>query len=243
MAAKRTDKPTREPHVGIVRRPREERKQLPPELEAFAGGDDDAIWRRERNRGRVDDPRPGSATLVPGVANRDARLVYEARVRRLRAAISDGNEQMLAEELGEAVRLGLWRANNVIGFDVFAEAVLGLSIERARSLAIRGSESIDEPAEPLEERTVAIWMRAESGLLEHAPDAQVTLRGGRLLLDLPFSRAAEALSGVGRREAPFSKAPVGPDTMVDRPAGVSSMSKIIERDRPRDDAPSDRRRR
>ncbi len=217
------------------RRPSEAREQLPAELEAFAAGDDDALWRRERQRGRIEDPRPVAATLVPGVANRDARLVGEARVKRLRAAIEAKDEELLAEELSEAVRLAVWRALNVVGFDVFAEAVLGIPPEEGRSLAKRGAANIGEVCKPEDETTVALWMRAEAGLLEHAPDARATLRGGRLHLELPFERAAEALSGVGRRAAPLVHLRAGSEVVIDRPKGLAPLSKIIERDRPRDE--------
>lgn len=228
---------SREREVGIVRRrPDEQRKRLSPDLEAFARGDDDALWRRERGRGRVNDPRPGASTLVPGVANRDARLVFDARVRRLRSAIEIGDESALAEEMIDAVRLRLWRAGKIVGFDVFAEAVLGMSAERGRALAAEGAAALDVPCEPADEATIALWMRAESGLLEQAGDtARASLRGGRLILEVPFDRAAEALSGVGRRAAPLAKPQPGPAVVVDRPKGVEPLSRIIERDRPRDD--------
>lgn len=222
--------------VPVMRRRRDdERKRLPAELEAFAAGDDDALWRRERQRGRIEDPRPVSATLVPGVANRDARLVGEARVKRLRAAIAENDEEQLAEELSDAVRLAVWRALNVVGFDVFAEAVLGIASERGRALAKEGARRIGEVCKPEDEATVAMWMRAESGLLEHAPDARASLRRGRLHLELPLDCAAEALSGVGRRAAPLVHLRAGSEVVVDRPAGVAPLSKIIERDRPRDE--------
>jgi hypothetical protein len=226
----------RERPVEVVRRRGDEpRKRLPAELEAFAGGDDDALWRRERQRGRVDDPRPAGTTLVPGVANRDARLVGDARVKRLRAAIASGDEVLLSEELADAVRLAVWRTLNVVGFDVFAEAVLGIAADRGRALAKAGAARMGEVCRPADEETVALWMRAESGLLEHAPDARVSLREERLHLDVPLDRAAEGLSGVGRRAAPLAKPRPGADVVVDRPAGVQPLSKIIERDRPRDE--------
>ncbi|AKF03363.1 hypothetical protein [Sandaracinus amylolyticus] len=227
---------SRERDMGVVRRrPDDPRKRLPSELEAFARGDDDALWRRERSRGRVNDPRPVAATLVPGVANRDARIVCDARIKRLRSAIDAGDEYVLAEELADAVRLGVWRGHKIVDFDVFAEAVLGLGIDRARALAQQGAAALDVPCEIADEQTVALWMRAESGLLEHAPESRVSLRGGRLVLEVPFARAAEALSGVGRRAAPLAKPQGGPDVVVDRPKGVPPLSRLIERDRPRDD--------
>lgn len=222
------------PPVEVVRRRPDERKRLPAELEAFAAGDDDALWRRARRGGRIDDPRPVAATLVTGVANRDARLVGEARVRRLRAAIEAGDEAALGEELADAVRLAIWKALNVVGFDVLADAVLGIEAKRARALAKARAAELGETCEPADEKTIALWMRTEAGLLEVAPDARAVLRGGRLRIDVPFARAAEALSGVGRRAAPLAK-PGGPDVVIDRPKGVAPLSRIIERDRPRDE--------
>lgn len=235
-AAPKARKPTRErAAVEVVRRrPDEARKRLPAELEAFAAGDDDALWRRERQGGRIDDPRPAASTLVPGVANRDARLVGDARVRRLRAAIDAGDDELLAEELADAVRLAVWRALNVVGFDAFAEAVLGIRAEHGRQLAKRGAARMGEVCRPADEAIVAMWMRAESGLLEHAPDARVSLREERLHLDVPMDRAAAALSGVGRRAAPLAKVSTASEVVVDRPQGVQPLSKIIERDRPRE---------
>lgn len=232
MAAKKQGGNDRRP--GVVRRPPTERKRLAPELEAFAGGDDDALWRRERRGGRLDDPRPGSAAAVAGVANRDARLVFDARVKRMRAAIERGDEQTLGEELLDAVRLALWRANNVIGFDVLAEAVLGVASDKARALAHAAAERLGEKAAIEDEVTLALWMRTEAGLLEHAPDASVRLLEGRLYLEVPLDRAAAGLAGVGRRAAPMVQVPVGTETVVDRPQGVAPLSKIIERDRPKD---------
>ena len=64
---------------------------MPEDLRAFAGGDDDALWRRT-TRKRLDDPRP--VVLVPGVANRDARAVCEARQDRILAAAAAGDREI-----------------------------------------------------------------------------------------------------------------------------------------------------
>ncbi len=223
------------PTPPVVRRARDERKRLPAELEAFAAGDDDALWRRARSRDRMDDPRPVAASLVPGVANRDARAVFDARIKRLRAAVTAGDDESLRDGLADAVRLGLWRANAIVGFDVMAEAVLGVPSDRARALAKEGAAVQGEECQPADEATVALWMRAEAGLLEASPDARVWLRRGTLRLEIAFDRAADGLSGVGRRAAPMSKIPQGPEVVVDRPHGVAPLSRILERDRPRDE--------
>lgn len=232
MAARKQGGGGADRRVGVVRRPPGDRKRLTPELEAFAGGDDDALWRRSR-REKLDDPRPRGAASVDGVANRDARLVYEARIKRMRRAIEAGDEDRLAEELADAVRLALWRANAVVGFDVMAEAVLGIPAERARELVQRGAEKLGVPAEIADDVTIALWMRAESGLLEASPEARASLRGGRLILEVALERAALALSGVGRRAAPMSQLVIEPQVVLDRPKGVAPLTRIIERDRPK----------
>lgn len=228
---KRPPKGKRGPVRGeVVRRPASERKRLPADLEAFAGGDDDALWRRPAKR-RLNDPRP--VVLVPGVANRDARAVYEARERRIRAALEAGDRDSAAMELAEAARLRLWRAHSVVGWDALVEDVLGLSREEADTLRARGAELIG--AEPCSEDVVATWMRAEAGLLEGSADAAVHLRGERLVLEVPVAQAAVGLAGAGRRSAPLAREQAEqPQTVVDRPKGVPRLSRL-ERDPDRED--------
>src|SRR5262249_52316042 len=76
----------------IVRgRPASDRKRLAPEFEALVRGDKD--WRRQAPRKpstKLRDPRVQA--LVPGVANRDARTVFDARVAALKIAIETGDE-------------------------------------------------------------------------------------------------------------------------------------------------------
>ena len=64
----------RVPADRIVKRSRDAQK-LPANLEAFARGDDDALWRRDVRGGKVNDPR--MIALIPGLKNSDARMVYE----------------------------------------------------------------------------------------------------------------------------------------------------------------------
>ncbi|HEY8431337.1 MAG TPA: hypothetical protein VIL20_23315 [Sandaracinaceae bacterium] len=211
----------------VVRRPASERKRLPADLEAFARGDDDALWRRPAKR-RLNDPRP--VVLVPGVANRDARAVYEARERRLRAALAAGDHDAAAVELAEAARLRLWRAHSLVGWEVLVEDVLGLAREEAEALRDRGAARIGG-ADPAPDDVVAVWMRAEAGLLEASPDAAVRLRGAggeeRLVLEVPVASAAAALAGVGRRAAPLAREQAEqPRTVVDRPKGVPRLSRL-----------------
>jgi hypothetical protein len=214
----------------VVRRRPSERKRLPADLEAFAGGDDDALWRRPA-KPRLNDPRP--VVLVPGVANRDARAVYEARERRIRAALEAGDEATVAVELAEATRMRLWRAHNVVGWDVYAEHVLGIPLERAEALRTRGAEGIGG-MEPASDDVVAAWMRAEAGLLEATPTGIVRLRGApgqeRLVLEVPIADAAAGLAAVGRRSAPLARERAQtPKSVVDRPKGLPRLSRL-ERD-------------
>lgn len=213
----------------LVRR-KDERRPLPVELEALARGDDRAFRRPPRRpTGRVRDPRDGA--LVPGVANRDARAVYEARVARIRAAERAEGRAALARELAEARLLSLWRAQNVVGWEAFVQDVLGLEVEEANALVTEAALATAAPAagegpagpatpagtshkvESLSERTVALWMRTEAGLLEASKDASVHLRVDgeetRFVMTLPTESAATALCGVGRRASPMARPPQG----------------------------------
>ncbi len=210
----------------VVRRPSSERKRLPADLEAFAAGDDDALWRRPATR-RLNDPRP--VMLVPGVANRDARAVYEARERRLRSALSAGDRDTVALELAEAAQLRLWRGHSLVSWEVFVENVLGIAPDEVEALLQRGAELAGDTA-PASDDVVATWMRAESGLLEGSPDAVVRLRGGRLFLEIPIDSAPAGLAAVGRRSAPLAREQAqAPKSVVDRPKGVPRISRL-ERD-------------
>lgn len=213
-----------------MRRAPEERKRLPPNLEAFAAGDDDAIWRRPTTR-RLDDPRP--IVLIPGVANRDARVVYEARERRLRAAMDAGDRDALALELAEARRLRIWRGHSIVGFEVFAENVLAIPSAEVQALVARAAE-LGASAEVPSDDVVATWLRAEAGLLEASRDSVVHLRGSgddaRLILEVPVSDSASALAAAGRRAAPLARHHAEqPKDVVDRPRGVPRISRL-ERD-------------
>jgi hypothetical protein len=159
---------------------------------------------RRRPKGRIADPR--IAGLIAGVANHEARRVYDSRVERLRNALARGQEPALERQLCDAIRLGLWRARNVTGFEAFAQHVLGIPIERARTLAERGAMEQGVPLERLPEVALALWLRAEAALLERCPGGEVELRiqdGERMQLSLtlpllPAARAAEAVAAIGR---------------------------------------------
>ncbi|HHH31210.1 MAG TPA: hypothetical protein ENK57_23075 [Polyangiaceae bacterium] len=196
----------------VVRRRTSERKRMPKHLEDFAGGDDDALWRRTTRR-RLNDPR--AVVLVPGVANRDARGVYEARVARILAAAEAEDREALAVELIESAQMQVWRGHSIVGWDVWVDAVLGLDPAYANEL--RGD------AEPLNEELVALWMRVEAGLAE-ANAGAVRLRDGKLCFELDPERAPAALANVGRRAAPLAHDETGAkEVIVDRPRGVRKI--------------------
>lgn len=213
----------------VVRRPGGERKRLPDDLERFAGGDDDALWRRPVKR-RINDPRP--VLLVPGVANRDARAVYEARERRAKAARDAGDRELLALELAEASRLGIWRGHSLVSWDTYVEDVLELSPKEAATLRDEGGARTGGVA-LASESVIATWMRAEAGAIE-ATGADVAVRfdGERLHVELPIDSAPAALAAMGRRAAPLARDQAeSPDSVLDRPKGVPRLSRLIERER------------
>lgn len=227
MATKRRS-PEREPTDRIVKRsPNQDRKRLSPELEAFARGDDDAIWRREIKSGRVHDPRV--VALIPGLKNSDARLVYEGHVARIRAAMNERDDDRLAQELAIVATCGVYRGYSIVSFPAFAEAVVGIPSERATALARAGRRALGLP-ETLTEAEIAVWLRAEAGVFEVTQHGHVGVKDGVLTLSVPLERAAEALAAVGFREAPMARGQEGPRTVVDRPRGVLPMSAIVERE-------------
>jgi hypothetical protein len=213
----------------VVRRPKAERKALPPQLEAFAAGDPDAIWRRHEKRGRLDDPRP--VALVPGVKNADARAVFEARAARMKRALTEGDDARLAEELAEAKLVGLWRANAVVSFDALAESVLGIAIDRAEALASAGKARLGL-GDRLSDAHVAVWLRAEAALVVEGGGGRARVANGTLQLEIPVENAASALVAMGRRELPLVGQGQG-RVVVDRPRGVPSMRTIEEEEKRR----------
>lgn len=193
----------------VLRRKAGERKKMPEDLRAFAGGDDDALWRR-KTRKRLNDPRP--VMLVPGVANRDARLVCEARQDRIRAAHEAGDREALALELRESAMMQVWRGRSVVGWEAWVEAVLGL--DPAEAEALRGD------VETISDELIALWMRTEAGLAL-ANAGAVRLRDGKICFELDPEVAPAALANVGRRAAPLAADETGrEEIVVDRPRGV-----------------------
>ncbi|HEX6243424.1 MAG TPA: hypothetical protein VFZ61_21070, partial [Polyangiales bacterium] len=210
MSPRRPEKPA----PVIVKRPSDERKKLPPELEAFARSQDEKLRLRRprRDEGRINDPREGYT--IAGVSNRDARAVYDARAEAMRALWADGKAtpEALAELgqlLHDAARLTLWRARRITGFDAFVEQVVGVGAEPARGLLEAYSAASGESPAPVNERTVAAWLRTEAGLFEGDPEARVQLRtvagAARLVVSVSLSGASAAFAGAGARHAPLAR--------------------------------------
>jgi hypothetical protein len=198
----------------IVKRPSDERKKLPPELEAFARSQDEKlrVKRPRVDQGRINDPREGY--VIAGVSNRDARAVYDARAASMRALWADGQADeaaltQLSQLLHEAQRLTLWRARRITGFDALAEQVVGIRPDRAQQLVDAWTEQSGESAAELNERTVAVWLRIEAGLYEGDESVRVHLRGGpqgeRFELSVRLSGASAAFAGAGARHAPLAR--------------------------------------
>ena len=208
MAARRRKAPDQaatEPHRVVRRREGAATglRKLPPDFEDLASGRREVLRPRRKPRGRIGDTRV--AGLIPGVANHEARYLYDARVERARRALEDGDDAALARQLCESFRLGLWRARNITGFDAFAQHVLGVEAERARALAEAGAAARNVALERLPDVAVALWIRSEAALLERCPAAAVDVRveNGQVLyaLSLPLAPAlgvAEAVAAVGR---------------------------------------------
>ena len=224
----------RVPADRIVKRSRDAQK-LPANLEAFARGDDDALWRRDVRGGKVNDPR--MIALIPGLKNSDARMVYESHVDRIRSAMTiDGaeGERQLAKAMAVVHATASFRGYSIVNFEVFAEAVIGIPADRAFALARAGRMTLGIH-EAMTEADIAVWLRAEAGVRESSRDATVEVTKGVLTITMPLEQAAEVLAAVGFREAPIARAAKegqgpGPRTVVDRPAGVPSMRSIVERE-------------
>ncbi|MDB4972997.1 MAG: hypothetical protein JWN48_1338, partial [Myxococcaceae bacterium] len=198
----------------VVKRPPEQRRKLPPDLEAFARSDDEKLRiRRPRvDRGLIRDPREGYT--VAGVANRDARAVYDVRSVAMRALWDDGaaDERALAtlgQLFHDALRLELWHARRLTSFAAFAEEVVGVPAERAEALADEAAQRTGEPVTPLTEVAIALWLRTEAGLYEGDEGGRARVRSGDngLVLELvvDLQEASTALAGVGARHLPLAR--------------------------------------
>lgn len=213
---------------GVIRRradgPRGMRK-LPADLEDLAAGRRDVLRPRRKPRGRIGDSRV--AGLIPGVANHEARRVFDARVERATAAQAAGDESALGQLLCEAVLLGLWRARSVTGFDALAYDVMGVEPVRAEQLAQQSAVARGIALERMPDIAVALWMRSEAALLDRVPEASVRVDSAAervvLQLDLPLApadRITEAMSAIGRAASGLARvleAEHGPRPRPDRP--------------------------
>jgi hypothetical protein len=171
-------------------------------VEDLAAGRSEYIKRGRRPPdGRIVDPRIGG--MIPGVPNHEARRVFDARVERLRAAVTAEEDSIVERLLYEASLLGLWRARNVQGLDALCEGVIGLPSARGEAL-LKSAEAIRGEAARLPESAVALWMRSEAALLNVCDEAciEVAVEGDALKLQLSVplgapEQAADALMAVG----------------------------------------------
>jgi len=210
-----TPRKTRDPKpaVPVVRREPESRKRLPPELEAFARSEGMRLPRAPKPAPapKLNDPRDSG--LIPGVGNRDARLVADARIAELTKLIearTTGDDDALARGLAEIVALGLWRGRSITAFDAFAEHVLGLDPAEAAALAERGRVALGLPEGRANEALIAMTMRTEAALRELGFGGRVSMSRdaqGRdhVVIDVPVASAPETLEAIGRRMAPLAR--------------------------------------
>jgi len=201
--------------AGVLRRRPDGRpglRKLPPDLEDLASGRRDELRPRRRPKGRLSDTRVRG--LVPGVANHEARRVYDERLRLMGEALAAGDDERLGQGLLEARLLGLWRARSVMGFDALAQGVLGVDPTRARELSAAAAERLGVAAqEQLPDIAVALWLRSEAALLDHGQASAVTVRvrEGKVELSLvaplaPVAAIAEAVAAIGRSAAGLTRA-------------------------------------
>lgn len=193
----------------VVRRGSGPRRQLPPEIEALARGEKPP---RRKPRNRIDDPRP--VMLIPGVANRDARDVYDLWVDSMKAAVAARAEEpqavgRLRRALAEMRQRRLWRGKSVTSFEAFAEDVLGLEIAEAEGLAAAGAEELGITSDPASDEAVAIAIRAEAALLAAEIGGRMRIAGERgaetLRFEVEVDDAPAAFGHVARRLGPMRR--------------------------------------
>lgn len=147
--------------------------------------------------------------LIPGVANRDARAICDARIERLIAARDSHNRGQLSQGLAEVFRMGLWRGRNLISFDALLEDVLGLRASEGRTLAEEGAAALSAPLVRADDRVIATWIRAEAGLIEAGSQCRVELHGegpdSRFVITVGAERADLFLAEIGKRVVALSK--------------------------------------
>ena len=217
MATRRRQRGSGQPESapGVLRRRPDGRpglRKLPPDLEDLASGRRDELRPRRKARGRLSDTRVRG--LVAGVANHEARRVYDERLAQMSAALAAGDDDRLGQGLLESQLLGLWRARSVMGFDALAQGVLGVEPERARALSAAAAERLGVAlVEQLPDIAVALWLRSEAALLDHGKTSTVTvrMRDGKLELSLvaplaPVAAIAEAVAAIGRSAAGLARA-------------------------------------
>jgi len=191
--AKKPDVPT------VVRRAPGDRKRLPPELEEFARSDEKRLP-PPRRRPRLHDPR--AAALIPGVANRDARLVFDYQLERTREWLADEESTAQADEALAVLWLArLWRGRSLTSFAATSVEFLELSAEEAKQRAERGAEAMGLRLDPLSEEATAIWVRALAALIDAELPARIrpSADGQSLVFELEVDSAPEALLEMGRR--------------------------------------------
>lgn len=177
-----------------------ERTRLPDELEEFARSDEKRFRpKRAPRRPRLKDPREGGV-LIPGVANRDSRTIYERRLEGLKAAPESARGRLLAE----AYVLRVWRGYAITTFEAFVENVLGWNLEEARVAAEEGAKAMNVPLESLRDEDVALWLRIEIGLSD-ASTGRVTIDGSMLKIEVSLEEGMDALTRVGKVLLPLER--------------------------------------
>lgn len=202
------------PEVPVVRREPAARKRLDPALEAFARGESDRLPRRPRlpQEPRLHDPR--ISALIPGVANRDARVAADARIGELERLLRDTSPgargQAIADKLAEAEALGLHRGRSLTAFDALTTHVLGLEDGEVESLLEAGRPALGLGEHKLSEAGVAALLRSEAALREMGFEGFGRIRRdekGRehLVLDVAVKHAPESLEAIGRRMSTLAR--------------------------------------
>ncbi len=190
-----------------VRRGQSGRKRLSPELEGLARGEETRLRVPRRRAPRLRDPR--ASGLVPGVANRDARRVFDHRVNLILARKSENQD--LADALAEAWAMRLWRGRSIASFEAFVADVLELSPDDALQSVKRTCSSLEIPADGLSDEAIAIWFRSESALLDADLEGRVRVAvaagetGETIRLEVAVERAPGALHHIGRRLTPLMR--------------------------------------
>jgi hypothetical protein len=192
-------KPDGQAEVPTDRRDRKGIRQLPRDMQDLANGTIERLPRPRREPNLLEDPREGA--VIAGVRNAEARVVYDARVASLRAALAAGRQAELVEGLREVRQLALWRARNVTDFQAFAESVVGVAAGTSEALTAL-EDAAQEPA-PLPVEAVALLIRVEAALLQRPPGGHVRLRhdaegtGVSLTVTLPINDVGLAIEGLG----------------------------------------------